>query len=672
MSYSAYVSLGASKSAGVVRPELFGANFIVSKDSFDGTYQGRVDGLNVSHIRFPGGEVSEKYFNLLDPDDMPVSETGTVDGLSRYVAFANERDLPLQIVIPTKKYADDPMRGVSELGTFIERLEAGIYGDVRDYTIEIGNEYYGKQSTYSIQRFSADLYGEIAGKFSAVIEEVSDGRASIGVQIGRKAHENAAIIENFDLFSNDVDIQYLVAHAYPWTESSVAAKLQGISDAGDEWARIGIDAPIYLSEWNIGSSSNAATDYRHDYGLAQAAAIVEFIEQMAVQDFAMASTWAVQQRNKTSLFGGEGTDLVKYAGYTFEMLSSRASGAEVLLNAVQLGQASNSVSSWVFDSNESMSIFLSKISGSKSVEISFDQSKLYSDFEVFNLEGITTDGDPTDPGGKAIHWSAGYTVIEFDASTIDIEFNIDHELKVLDLIRVGETWRSVEGTSGNARLIDHYETEEGLVAELFADYADEFAWDTASRSRDSDQVFKESFYFNDGVEVTEQLADQRSTKSYFDHDDVYDWADIEISANGNFVNYDDGAQLEIIELNGQFAGATLTYGAGSLNGGMHSSLNLPNASGTIFTARLSDGIFAFGSGDIDDGLTGTHMFDTNDEFIWNELSGSLIDGNWQVSTLGGYVDDSEFHDRTTELDLLFDEIIEVVDEAYDIFDFYII
>ncbi|QPH54939.1 hypothetical protein [Pontivivens ytuae] len=601
-----------------VNEDLFGANFIVSKDSFEGTYGANLPNLHVTHIRYPGGEVTEKYFDLLDPDAVPISEAGTFDGLSAYIAYAGQHGLPLHIVVPTKKYADDPQRGVSELGTFIERLEAGQYGDVGEYVIEIGNEYYTKQSDYSSVSFNAYIYGDIAGRFATEIHATSDGRALVAVQAGRREHDNNDIMAGFAATSGGADVDLLVTHSYPWRTESVANHLKIRADLAADWERIGITADLYLSEWNIASSSNTSNLHLRDYGLSQTAGLVEFVEQMAILGYDKAAVWAVQQRNKTSLFTGEGDSQWRFAGYTFEMLSERVGGTHVVTEGLDFIGGLPAVEFTVFDGDDATHIFMSKDAMPNVESIRFLTDDLFAEYETFGVEGLTTDGDPEDQRSNAIYWTEDVAILRPGGPDIEIEFTVAYELQVLDLQKVGTAWGAIDGYTGAVRLEAVTQLDDDIILESFIDSSDEFVWETAERESLEDTVLEASFQFADGVEVTQGENGNLDTKMFADTDDVHQWNTMTVDEDGVVVKFDDGSTAEIWLEQGEASYISLVPSSSEFFYEEFLSIRDAGSDYDVY-AMLSTGEFVIAHADGNGDLTSMQIMDRFGHHDWSSL-----------------------------------------------------
>jgi len=176
-----YAPLGAS-----AHPGLFGGNILAPRASMTGagSYAEAVDALGVTTMRYPGGSLTEDYFNLANPDATRVvdPDTGleeTFIPLSEFMAYANESGRPVTIVLPTRDQLsstqlDDngdrlPAVDRDVLTTFVRDVVEGEYGDAEVVAFEIGNEYWGSG------QMNAAEYGRLASDMAQILDrELND------------------------------------------------------------------------------------------------------------------------------------------------------------------------------------------------------------------------------------------------------------------------------------------------------------------------------------------------------------------------------------------------------------------------------------------------------------------------------------------------------------------
>ncbi|RMF38788.1 MAG: hypothetical protein D6754_06790 [Alphaproteobacteria bacterium] len=333
----------------------FGANFLAGRDSLTGTFADKAAALGATLLRYPGGGISEGSFDLANPDAMPPANNGSIDGLSRFLAHTAATGQQAALVIPTKRYADNPDQGVADLTDFLHRLKAGAYGDARGMIIEIGNEYYSGSAPYPAM--TAAQYGELASRFASTIQSIMGDTVAISVQTGKTARDNAVIKNAFDLAAERDAVDMLSFHEYPWRLQPAAERMADKIALAASWSKIGVDADIFLSEWNVGSSADATRDSEHDYAEAQSSTLLEIATEALKGGVDYAAIWGVQQRTRTALGADEGDGRVWAPGKLVAMLGESLPGKRV----VDLGAATGSsdeVKVYAFEDRAQITVFI--------------------------------------------------------------------------------------------------------------------------------------------------------------------------------------------------------------------------------------------------------------------------------------------------------------------------
>ncbi len=440
-----------------ISPDIFGANFIVGKDSFSGTYGEKVLELGATVIRFPGGGVSESSFDLSDPDNLPENMYGDVETLSNFLSFCAENGIKPVIVIPTKiwKYLGIE-EGVEQVSEFIDRLTSGEFGDTSGLTIEIGNEYWndfednitGTGGDTKLPGLSAAEYGEIASALIEAIEHSAREPVDIAIQTGKTAADNIEIIDAIESAGLGSSIDTLVYHDYFWTEESIEARNEARAEILEAWSAAGIESDVYVSEWNVGSSPDESTDGDHDYGLAQISAMIEFIHEAAKSGIDMASVWAVQQSNKTSLFYREGTgsDVFRFGGMIFDFMSDHLIGARTLDLPVE-ETANGEATLHAFENSDEVVVFISAndfddLNSILSFVLDFGGQGL--DLAAAIAYSITSShDDPESPKGHAVLEEYLLTLDDEAPGTLSIQIDEDYETIMIVIPKVETDPRSM-------------------------------------------------------------------------------------------------------------------------------------------------------------------------------------------------------------------------------------
>lgn len=230
----------------------------------------------VGLISWPGGSLAENQpanYGLNYPDLW----NGNIDfGLDRLFDEAAKFGAGVSIVLPTKRYMDQPQALQSELNGFLDRLLAGSLGPLPDRLIfEVGSEYY---ATFGTGAENAAIYGRIAEQMVGTITDaLSDptrnpGGADIeiAVQAGRTLDEDAAIRGELgpDTLRN---VDMLIYHRFAPYATGIDRSIDVLDQAVDDWqvameAAGGARPTIFMSSYNVASYTRAEAlrDYVDD------------------------------------------------------------------------------------------------------------------------------------------------------------------------------------------------------------------------------------------------------------------------------------------------------------------------------------------------------------------------------------------------------------------------
>ncbi len=321
-----------SAASGAIDDRFFGGNLLFDRDDLSGTFEQKVSDLNLNLLRFPGGGMAEDKFDLTNPDATGVSGMEDHETLSNFLTFCAAHGITPAIVIPTKRYADDIATGVADVAAFVAAVTAGTYGPVSDIIFEIGNEFYADTAVHD--RITSYEYATVASQFAVAIKDATLVPATIAVQAGRSKLQNDHIISEFDTAAEIDAISGVIVHQYPWTADAVQARFVKSKQRLDEWEDAGVVGLSFMSEWNIGSSSNSDQDSLHDYGLPQSAALLEIIYHSVYQGIDYAAIWGLQHNTKTALGRMEGSSTVLAAGMMYQMASEVLPGKTAMIDAI--------------------------------------------------------------------------------------------------------------------------------------------------------------------------------------------------------------------------------------------------------------------------------------------------------------------------------------------------
>ena len=376
--------------------ELFGAIILATRDQLgeDGTYDDVAENIGIESIRYPGGSLTEHYFDLANPDNSKVIDINSGQPLdflpySEFMSYAEDAGKSVTIVLPTQKYLsqqvdangnrfaqidEDTLRG------FMRDTLDGIYGTPSIRAFEIGNEYWGSGQMSSVE------YGRVSSRMAEIVnEEISHHSGAdnifsdtdIVVQMGENynyarlnddyAHYESAdekiaalnkdynlnldrsiltpggkiswpqlanklIINEFDTESEQNAIDGVVAHIYSTAPNNLNSRYFDFNTINKTWTKEFDDLTTYVTEWNL-RSNTSALDKTKDYGLKQAHELINMVEAMAENDVDVAHIWAVQHSSAANLSGDEGVTELRIPGEMFRMLAKNLPGTK----AVDLG-----------------------------------------------------------------------------------------------------------------------------------------------------------------------------------------------------------------------------------------------------------------------------------------------------------------------------------------------
>lgn len=372
-----------------VTPDLFGANILATVDRLgaDGTYDDVIQSIGATHVRYPGGSLTEEFFDLSDPtrDMVESAVTGEASSFLPYDEFmgwAEDNNLSVTIVLPTLTQMGqatdangDRFPDIEEdvLRQFIADTLDGKYGAPEIKAFEIGNEYFFSGEMSSVE------YGRLASEMAAIIQDEIDTHpqaaqfaeldilVQMGVNhgfarldqvyadVGTGAEQLEAVEADYDitlpadkflfgsgevawarvqsaLVANEFDtaeereaVDAIVAHVYGRGLDAESSWYfdYRVIDAG--MAETFPDVTKYVTEWNT-KSAEFTTDEAERFGLEQAHEMLHMVHQMTNYDVEAAHVWPVQQSTATDLSGPEGQTDLTVAGEMFRIMSEHLPG----------------------------------------------------------------------------------------------------------------------------------------------------------------------------------------------------------------------------------------------------------------------------------------------------------------------------------------------------------
>lgn len=465
-----YDYLTSSASHNVVSQPHFGINYVAGKNSTEqnGTFENITQKLGAGHIRFPGGTVTEKYFDphsdmwdtlFVDRAPTATAEDGTViEGPTEVFAFAERNDLDVQFVLPTAhlfKVVDGEMvidqAAVEKIQLLVRDVLNGEFGDVRIDNFEIGNEYYSHAGLTAAQ------YAEVANEVIGVIDEeiitfrsgpgVPDGWSDPGIAIqtgaGWRSGDNTTIIEGLSTASLDV-VDGVILHYYPHDIDDVDARDRHLNQLAEWEAAVGSDdLNFFVSEWNV---SNFADE--HDAGMAQASTMVSAFSTLIEHGVDTASIWGTQFRwLETGLSVNTGSDdlsmadsRLSVAGEMFASMSETLVGLGVIDGLEEevatvrdaagrkLEADSGDYQVEVFGNGDRAVMFISSRSDSE-LTIDLNLDEVFGEYTHAHAETLTSRDDPLTGWRDESDPNAAYGIADFESISFD-------ELKTGDSLKL--------------------------------------------------------------------------------------------------------------------------------------------------------------------------------------------------------------------------------------------
>lgn len=372
---------------------LFGGNILAPRTAMtgDGSYAEAIAALNVTGLRYPGGSLTEYYFDLSDPDAaiathaMTGAETSFIP-LSEFMAYAGETGHAVTLVLPTRDQLSDtrdengdrlPRVDEEELRDFVHDLVSGVYGDAEIAALEIGNEYWGSGEMTAVEygRLAAEMAEIIADELALVAEvqgidtseirvlaqmgqnygfsKISDdypGWSSEGIiadlaasypdaglstanirgngEVNWSEVTNALVRMGFETGTQQESLDGIIAHVYArGSESSRSYDLDTIHNTWLEQEGFA-ELEIHVTEWNMKSSVNL--DRGSDYGLLQAQEMLEIVEEFLEAGVDQAHVWPLIQNTANALSTGFTYEASTVPGEMFAMMSQALPGKTML------------------------------------------------------------------------------------------------------------------------------------------------------------------------------------------------------------------------------------------------------------------------------------------------------------------------------------------------------
>jgi hypothetical protein len=349
---------------------VFTANSLDPGETFTAAY----DMTSSTGVRYPGGCVTEKYFDVRNPEKSISADGKAMVPISQFMEWCIETGASPSIVIPTSRLIDSTtgtldQNGVTDIQNFV-RYIIEKFPEVAISQFEIGNEYWGDDVS-----ITSAQYGVVVNSVAPAIQQVLDellGRDSvqpaIAAQMGepwgpefdspgsgslrwldRIEQANLDIIEQLGSEARAA-LDALVDHYYMRDDSgldaqnnffwnlpnasvhSIANTTNYLERISQYWLDAGFDLDLSFTEWGISS------ELASQFGLRGAGVLMEQFEMMLSLGVDSAYAWPLQLNSPVDLAGSQNrTPALTPLGAAFELMADALPGTRLLQSQITGG-----------------------------------------------------------------------------------------------------------------------------------------------------------------------------------------------------------------------------------------------------------------------------------------------------------------------------------------------
>lgn len=379
---AAYGFMGTEASQG-----LFGANVLATRSSLvqGGDYDRLIEELGVGSFRYPGGSLTERYFDITDPNASVVSDRDTGElrdfiPLNEALAYAGEEGLSVTIVIPTRNLLSDAtdangdrFAAIDEdaLRGFVRDVVTGVHGTAEIEAFELGNEYWGSGQMSSVE------YGRLASEMAVIVNDelsllnsdaeiivqsgtnfdfarlsddygpdmtsaeiLADLNATYDLNLGEDSlyssgainwtHvANEMILSEFDTEAERAAVDQVAVHVYSRGQVNESQRTFFLNNTDETWGDVIPDAQIAVTEWNTAGNTDSL-DRTSDYGLFQSHEMINIMEEFMRYDVEQAHVWPLIQNTPNTLSVDDGQADLTPGGAMFNMMQEALPGKVAL------------------------------------------------------------------------------------------------------------------------------------------------------------------------------------------------------------------------------------------------------------------------------------------------------------------------------------------------------
>ena len=375
---NAFGFMGSQASQG-----LFGANVLATRSSLEqgGDYDRLIEELGVGSFRYPGGSLTERYFDITDPNATIVADRDTGElrefiPLNEALDYAGEEGLSVTIVIPTRNLLSettdangDRFAAIDEdaLRGFVRDVVTGVHGTAEIEAFELGNEYWGSGQMSSVE------YGRLASEMAVIVNDelsLQNSDAEIIVQSGTNfdfarlsddysadmssadifadlnttynlnlgadslyssgainwTHvANEMILSEFDSEAERAAVDQVAVHVYSRGQVNEGKRSFFLNETDETWGEQIPDAQIAVTEWNTAGNTDSL-DRSSDYGLFQSHEMINIMEEFMRFDVEQAHVWPLIQNTPNTLSVDDGQADLTPGGAMFNMMQEAMPG----------------------------------------------------------------------------------------------------------------------------------------------------------------------------------------------------------------------------------------------------------------------------------------------------------------------------------------------------------
>ena len=378
---------------------MFGTNLLFDRDrnsqdpgggQVSSVFESAIDKLRVTTLRYPGGTISEKLFDLTDPNSANQVTSWAMGNISAFdpdgggpltpgtlplagaLGFASAENVSLTVVLPTycflgqvKDQLGHRFEVIDDLaiGSFVsELLTSARSCGVKIGAFELGNEWWADNSGLFNTLMTPTEYGRIASHLARIIDaeiagfEVRIGSSSdylkpdIVAQVGPGGNAERYLATGFaapkGYVGNTVDATDLIFREFERSDERAALSglvthryLTGPQANIDGWKYLPFErfSDLAFSSGDFPNLSRYVSEWnvsaRNDdeLGSRHAGALVSLFSEMALAGVDHADIWSVQQNNRSRLaqnagFAGESFGGLTAGGITFRLMRDALPG----------------------------------------------------------------------------------------------------------------------------------------------------------------------------------------------------------------------------------------------------------------------------------------------------------------------------------------------------------